>query len=112
MTGAERVQSHMDKFGARAAASEIVKDYAEGAVLEMGGVNHEGKAAIEAFFISNYNMLGEQQFSDVKFTENEDGTVEIDWKLGPMTGGDKFWFDDDGYFLRQRVFIGSKPEDW
>lgn len=112
MTGAERVQSHMEKFGRRADVSEISADYAEDAVVDMAGTEHTGKGAIEEFFRANYGMVGDQQFSDVVYTENEDGSVEIDWKLGPMTGGDKFWFNDDGYFLRQRVFLGSKPADW
>lgn len=108
----ERVKSHMEKFGRRADVSEISADYAEDAVIEMAGTEYRGKSAIEEFFRSNYNAVGDQQFTDVVYTENEDGSIEIDWRLGPMIGGDKFWCNDEGFFVRQRVYLGSKPADW
>lgn len=112
MTGLERVQSHMEKFGRRADPAEIVADYGDGAVIEMSGVEHCGADAIAAFFKANYEMVGDQEFEDVIYTENGDGTVEINWKIGPMPGGDKFWFTDDSMFEKQRVFVGQKPANW
>ena len=112
MTGRERVESHMRKLDERAEAGDIAADYSDGAIVEMSGAERKGREEIAAMFGGILETLGDAKFSDVDTTENDDGSVEITWKLGPMSGGYKFWMDSEGMIERQRVWMGVEPTDW
>lgn len=108
----ERVQGHMKKFESKAPIEAILEDYAEGAVVEIQGSRFEGKEAISDFFSKTLGAFGDQTFQDVEYSEQADGSIEVSWKVGPMGGGDRFWFDESGLFVRQKAYIGPRPDDF
>ncbi len=108
----DRVKDHMNKFESKSPIEEILKDYAADAVVEVGGSTFKGHEAIADFFSKTMEAFGEQRFQDVEYKELEDGSIEVSWKVGPMGGGDKFWFDDSGLFIRQKAYVGPRPEDF
>lgn len=112
MTGRERVDSHMTKLDERADPAEIAADYSDGAIVEMSGAESKGREQISTMFAGILKSMGDAKFSDIATTENEDGSVEITWTMGPMSGGDKFWFDAETLIERQKVWMGVKPADW
>jgi hypothetical protein len=112
MENLERVKGHMAKFESKAPIEEILDDYAENAVVEMQGSRFEGHEQISNFFSKALGAFGDQSFQDVEYKELEDGSIEVSWKVGPIGGGDKFWFDDSGLFIRQKAYMGPRPEDF
>jgi hypothetical protein len=108
----ERVKAHMEKFDRRAPVEEILQDYEDDAVLEAGTTKLTGKQSIAGFFEQAFSAVGDQKFSDVTYQEREDGSIEVSWKLGPMPGGDRFYFSDRGLFARQKAYMGPRPADF
>lgn len=112
MENLERVKAHMRKFESKAPIEEILEDYAEGAVVEMQGSRFEGRDKIAEFFAKTLGAFGDQRFEDVEYTETDDGSIEVRWRVGPVTGGDKFYFDEGGLFARQKAYLGPRPQDF
>ncbi len=107
-----RVENHMHKFESKAPIEEILEDYAPDAVVEMQGARFEGRDRIAEFFSKTLGAFGDQTFEDVVYEEREDGSIEVSWKVGPVGGGDRFWFGEDGLFVRQKAYLGPRPDDF
>lgn len=112
MEKVERVKSHMAKFDARAPLEAILEDYEDDATLEAGASKIVGKQDIGKFMERAMQTAGDARFENVEYKEREDGSVEVSWKLGPMPGGDRFFFGDTGLFKHQKVYMGARPEDF
>lgn len=108
----ERVKSHMAKFDARAPVEAILEDYEDEATLEAAGTKIVGKQEIGKFFERAMQAAGDARFEDVEYKERDDGSVEVSWKLGPMPGGDRFFFGESGLFKHQKAYMGARPKDF
>lgn len=108
----ERVKIHMSKFESGSPIDEILEDYTENSVLEVQGNRFEGRDSIANFFTKTLEAFGHQKFENIEYKEADDGAVEVSWQAGPVKGGDKFYFNESGMFIRQKAYIGNRPEDF